>query len=358
MAEPARWQARWRPDCWGTDGSGDISTATEDELRGWTPTEMTHNDDEWHISSTTVFDENAHWGGPAADESDGDERHEQGHVRAPSGEVPYDKDWGGLERASDKVAASLRLLHRIRSIVDTSRWWMMKWPVAAVSFLTTVLGATPDEGHKYIRRLRAVTVKHMGDLWAAQVTRRREADDSEAMEDLQQQWHDVRRFTPRMPTWAAVSKTHVFRIRNLLLKWRRKATATDARQPKITQWLSTTARGQDSARGAVGRLTTQQSQAEARASRVRRRAQSARRTTSLQSTMQRWVRGAPNSANDADQTPPEDDLLPEPDALGLTPGGPTDGTAAGTQSAAIAHGAADFGIDLGWLPEPVGAPRQ
>ena len=68
--------------------------------------------------------------------------------------------------------------------------------------------------------------------------------------------------------------------------------------------------------------------------------------------MQRWVRGAPNSANDADQAPPEDDLLPEPDALGLTPGGPTDGTAAGTQSAAIAHGAADFGIDLGWLPEP------
>ena len=24
-----------------------------------------------------------------------------------------------------------------------------------------------------------------------------------------------------MPTWAAVPKTHVFRIRNLLLKWRR-----------------------------------------------------------------------------------------------------------------------------------------
>ena len=67
--------------------------------------------------------------------------------------------------------------------------------MAAVGFLTTAtaLGATPDEGHKYIRRLRAITVKHMGDLWAAQVTRRREADDSEVMEDLQQQWHDVRR---------------------------------------------------------------------------------------------------------------------------------------------------------------------
>ena len=96
-----------------------------------------------------------------------------------------------------------------------------------------MLGATPDERHKYIRRLRAITVKHMGELWAAQVTRWREADDSEVMEDLQKQWHDVWRFTPRMPTWAAVSKTHVFRISNLLLKWRHKATATDARQPKI-----------------------------------------------------------------------------------------------------------------------------
>ena len=47
-------------------------------------------------------------------------------------------------------------------MVDTSRWWMMKRPVAAVGFVTTAMGATPDEGHKYIRRLRALTVKHMG----------------------------------------------------------------------------------------------------------------------------------------------------------------------------------------------------
>ena len=66
-----------------------------------------------------VFDENAHWGGPAVNELDGDERHEQGHVRAPSGVLPYDKDWDGLERATDKVTASLRLLHRVRSMVDT-----------------------------------------------------------------------------------------------------------------------------------------------------------------------------------------------------------------------------------------------
>ena len=47
--------------CWGTGGNGDISTAAEDELRRWALAEMTHNDEECHISGTTVFDETAHW---------------------------------------------------------------------------------------------------------------------------------------------------------------------------------------------------------------------------------------------------------------------------------------------------------
>ena len=179
----------------------------------------------------------------------------------------------------------LRLLHRVLAMVDTSRWWMMKWPVAAVGFLTTAMGAMPDDGHKYVRRLRTIMIKHMGDLWAAPVARRREADDSEVMEGLKQQWNDVQKFTPRMPTWAAVSEIHVFRIRNLLLKWRRKVAVMGARQPKITQWLSTTARDPGSARGAASRPTTQQTQAEARASRSRRRAASTSRTAALQSTM-------------------------------------------------------------------------
>ena len=55
--------------------NGDIGTAVEDEQHGWTPTDMTHHGDMWHIAGTTLFDENAHWGGPADDEPGGDERH-------------------------------------------------------------------------------------------------------------------------------------------------------------------------------------------------------------------------------------------------------------------------------------------
>ena len=54
--------------CWGIDDNGDIGTAGEDELRGWTPTDMTHHDDAWHIAGTAVFDEDAHWNGLADDE--------------------------------------------------------------------------------------------------------------------------------------------------------------------------------------------------------------------------------------------------------------------------------------------------
>ena len=178
------------------------------------------------------------------------------------------------------------------------------------------------------------------------------------MEDLQRQWNDIRKFTPRLPTWAAVSKTHVFRIRNLLLKWRRKATATDARQPKITQWLSTTARDPDSARGAANRLVTQQTKAvkrEARAPRSRRRAlcvvNQPHGCAAKHDATAGGARRSQRRLNDADQTPPEDDLQPESDALGPATGTALEGTTAGIGHAAEANGAPKADIDLGWLPE-------
>ena len=67
--------------------------------------------------------------------------------------------------------------------------------------------------------------------------------------------------------------------------------------------------------------------------------------------MRRWVRGTPNGTNDADQTPPEDDLLPEPGSPGPIFGAPADDATTGTGPATAAHSTADFGIDLDWLPE-------
>ena len=45
-------------------------------------------------------------------------------------------------------------------------------------------------------------------------------------------------------------------------------------------------------------------------------------------------------------------LLPEPGSPGPTLGAPADDETIGTGPATAAHGAADFGIDLDWLPEP------
>ena len=67
--------------------------------------------------------------------------------------------------------------------------------------------------------------------------------------------------------------------------------------------------------------------------------------------MRQWAHGAPNGTNDADQTLPEDDPLPEPGSPGSTSGEAAGNTTADTGPATAAHGAADFGIDLDWLPE-------
>ena len=113
-----------------------------------------------------------------------------------------------------------------------------------------------------------------------------------------------------------------------------------------------TARDPGSARGAANRLTTQQTQAEARAPKSRRRASPTSRTAALQNTMQRWVRGASNGDNDADQTPPEDDLQPENGVLGPAIGTAREGTVAGTGHVAEANDTSEVDIDLGWLLEP------
>ena len=96
----------------------------------------------------------------------------------------------------------------------------------------------------------------------------------------------------------------------------------------------------------------QQTHAEARrAARPRRRATSTSHTAALQNTMQRWVRGAANGDNDADQTPPEDDLAAEDDVLVPTTGASRGGMMAGTGHEADASGTLEAGIDLDWLPE-------
>ena len=107
------------------------------------------------------------------------------------------------------------------------------------------------------------------------------------------------------------------------------------------------ARGQDSARGAANRLTTQQAQTEAKAPSARRRELATIRKAALQNTMQRWVRGVPNGANDADQTPPEDDHPAKNDVRGSATGVARKGTASGTGHEAEASGTLEADTDLG-----------
>ena len=74
------------------------------------------------------------------------------------------------------------------------------------------------------------------------------------------------------------------------------------------------------------------------------------RENSLESRT-KYENDAPNGDNDADQTPPEDDLPAENGVLGPVTGVAREGTVVGTGHEAEAN-TLEADIDLGWLPEP------
>ena len=89
----------------------------------------------------------------------------------------YNADWNGIDSSDDPALATLRLLHSARQMVDTSRWWTLRWPNSAISLLGTACGLRTEGTFKLLRRLRKVTVHHVRELWAVVMDRRHAADN-------------------------------------------------------------------------------------------------------------------------------------------------------------------------------------
>ena len=58
-------------------------------------------------------------------------------VRTATGDADYNVDWNGIGSSDDPTLATLRLLHSARQMVDTSRWWTLRWPNSSISLLGT-----------------------------------------------------------------------------------------------------------------------------------------------------------------------------------------------------------------------------
>ena len=42
-------------------------------------------------------------------------------------------DWDGVSSSSNPAHAAAKLMRRVREMLDTSRWWTMRWPTNAIS---------------------------------------------------------------------------------------------------------------------------------------------------------------------------------------------------------------------------------
>ena len=85
-------------------------------------------------------------------------------VRAATGDAAYNDDWNGIGSSNDPALAALRLLHSARQMVDTSRWWTLRWPNSAISLLGTACGLDTGGTFKLLRKLRKVMVHHVREL--------------------------------------------------------------------------------------------------------------------------------------------------------------------------------------------------
>ena len=126
----------------------------------------------------------------------------------------YDADWDDIGSAHRPAMEAAWLMHTAHQMVDTPRWWLMRWPRNAPSLLVRAGGLRDDEACKLFRALRVTAVK-LGLVLASQPKARRdfkEATDARAV--LQKRWvamvgrlglgYRTKRGA-EMPDWVAVA---------------------------------------------------------------------------------------------------------------------------------------------------------
>ena len=93
-------------------------------------------------------------------------------ARTATGDAAYNVDWNEINSSDDPILATLRLLHSARQMVDTSRWWTLRWPNDAISLLSTACGLNTEGAYKLLRVMRKVVLQHVRELWAVVMDRR------------------------------------------------------------------------------------------------------------------------------------------------------------------------------------------
>ena len=119
-------------------------------------------------------------------------------VRTAKGDAEYNSDWNGIGSSDDPALATLRLLHSARQMVDTSRWWTLRWPNSEISLLGTASGLNTEGTFKLLRKLRKVMVHHVRELWAVVMDRHHAADNVAKRASLKEEWLKLSRVLANM----------------------------------------------------------------------------------------------------------------------------------------------------------------
>ena len=144
-------------------------------------------------------------GGGAETDSDGDEIDLTGDPTEPPDSptrttatittakcpIDYNLDWGGVESAADPCLAALKLLHVARRLVDTSRWWTMRWPQTAVSLIGRAGALSPGKTYKLMRALRKHALNYLDQLWMLASDRRHAKYVTTQMAEVKADWRRV-----------------------------------------------------------------------------------------------------------------------------------------------------------------------
>ena len=145
-----------------------------------------------------------------------------GTVTTATGSERYAIDWDGVEAVEQPTRAAARLLHNARQMVDTSRWWTLRWPNNAISHLGRAYGLETEGLCKMCRELRKATVLHVRELWLTVMDRRHAADNASARNKLKESWLQLQRQLGRTrnrrgkltPNWVTVKRKPLYTIRS------------------------------------------------------------------------------------------------------------------------------------------------
>jgi len=151
-----------------------------------------------------------------SDDDDGTPDRKQGSASSITQRDQYDVDWDDIDGAQSPTAEAARLLHTARQMVDTSRWWLLRWPRNATALLVRAGCLQDDEASKLFRALRVTAIRFGLELAALPKARHDAEEATNARTALRKRWVAmVEKLGPgyrtkrgaEMPDWVAVLPT-------------------------------------------------------------------------------------------------------------------------------------------------------